>query len=143
MVESRPDTSAAATRSSPPAPSCHWGSAGEDEATSSFFPRLLCAASQAEASTNLVEIAETDLDAKPFLEGRLPHTAWRAGRRVTVAFQPCPLGRTQFGGVSMSTFLECSFPADAHLAQQPISCRTTDLDPGLGSSLPALDDLFA
>src|SRR5260370_6815828 len=135
MAESRPDTSAAATRSSPPAPSCHWGSAGENEAASSFFPRGRSAPSQAETGTDLVEIADTDLETKLFLEGRLHHTAWRAGRRVTVAFQPCPLGRAQFGGVSMSSILECSFPAGAHLTQQPISCRTTDLDPGLGSSL--------
>jgi hypothetical protein len=35
----------------------------------------------------------------------------------------------------MSSILECTFPAGAHLVHQSISCRTTDLDPGLGSSL--------
>jgi hypothetical protein len=43
----------------------------------------------------------------------------------------------------MSAILECSFPAGARKAQQPVGGRTTDLDPGLGSSLPATDDLFA
>ena len=35
----------------------------------------------------------------------------------------------------MSAILECSFPTGAHKAQQPVGGRTTDLDPGLGSSL--------
>src|SRR5258708_24386587 len=37
--------------------------------------------------------------------------------------------------MSMSAILECSFPTGAHKAQQPVGGRTTDLDPGLGSSL--------
>jgi len=42
---------------------------------------------------------------------------------------------SQFGGVSMSAILECSFPTGARKALQPVGGRTTDLDPGLGSSL--------
>src|SRR5712692_7897476 len=133
MVESRPVSSAAATRSSPPAPSCHWGSVAEDEAR--FFLRLVEAASQAKVCTNLVQIADTDLDAEPFQEGCLHHTTWSAGRRVAVVLQPEPLVHSQFGWVPMSAILECSFPTAPHLAQQPIGRRTTDLDPGLGSSL--------
>ncbi len=96
-------------------PSCHWSSAGGD--ASSFFPRLLGAPSQTEASTDLVQIAETDLDAEPLLEGRLHHTTGSAGRRVTVGFQPDALVRSQFGRVPMSAILECSFPTAPYLAR--------------------------
>src|SRR6266571_638778 len=42
---------------------------------------------------------------------------------------------SQFGGVSMSAILECSFPTGARKALQPVGGRTTDLETGLGSSL--------
>jgi hypothetical protein len=83
----------------------------------------------------LIQIADTDLDAEPFLESRLHHTAWSAGRHVAVGFQPIPLGWAQFDRVPVSSILESGFPTATHLAQQPIGGRTTDWDPGLGSGL--------
>src|SRR5258707_15861259 len=115
MVESKPGTSAAATRSSPPAPSCHWVSVGENAA--SFFPRLVGAPCQTEASTDLVQITDTDLDAEPLLESRLHHTAWRARCRMAVVLQPDPLVRSQFSRVTMPAILESNFSASTHLAQ--------------------------
>ena len=93
------------------------------------------AASQAEVCTDLVQIAKTDLDAESFLEGCLHYTAWSAGRRVAVGFQPGPLVRSQLSRVPVSSILESSFPTATHLAQQPIGRRTTDLETGLGRSL--------
>ena len=72
---------------------------------SRFFLHLVGAASQAEVCTDLVQIAKTDLDAESFLEGCLHYTAWSAGRRVAVGFQPGPLVRSQLGRVPMSAIL--------------------------------------
>ena len=66
---------------------------------------LVGAASQAEVCTDLVQIAKTDLDAELLLEGCLHYTAWSAGRRVAVGFQPGPLVRSQLGRVPVSSIL--------------------------------------
>ncbi len=62
---------------------------------------------------------------------------------MAVVLQPDPLVRSQFSRVTMPAILESNFSTSTHKAQQPIGRRTADLDPGLGSSLPALDDLLA
>jgi hypothetical protein len=99
-----------------------------------FFSLLsgLSTVADAQSGPNAVDLAHTNLQAKPLSQRRLKSRTWQMGSLPALLFQKDSCGSAKFARMTMPPIGERRLPMFAHCKPEPIGIGLTDLQSSRG-----------